>query len=119
MKVEDKRGVVLDFSEPINGFDLIKVTHCKAGQKPERIGSVERKYDELTKTNSYQAYNEYHEPMGKPTTDWKEVEFRYQKYYYEWSRTGIERAYIRMVNRSSELLQLREEKNITSRELNR
>jgi hypothetical protein len=119
MKVEDKRGVVLDFSEPINGFELIKVTHCKIGQKPERIGSIERKYDAYTQMTSYQAYNEYHEPMGKPTTDWQEIEERFQKQVYERNRSEIEQAWLRMVNRTKELRALREENKTMGREFNR
>ena len=118
MKVQDKRGVVLEFTEPKNSFDRLFVNHCRVGKSPERIGSIEQNCDAYTEVISYQAYNEYHEPIGKPSVDWQEIEFNFFKYSYERNRSEIEQTWLRIVNRNKELKAIRQEK-ITGQEINR
>jgi hypothetical protein len=118
MTVTDQRGITLNYSEPKSIYDRVIVMHCKAGQKPVQIGSIERDYDIVTESVQYQAYNQFHEPIGRPTDNWQDIEERFQKHAYIQSRSELQQAWLRMMNRSNDLRNIRKEKT-TGQEINR
>lgn len=119
MTVEDRHGIVLDFSEPTNNYERIVVRRVRPGKSPERIGTIQRMFDKKTDMVTYRAINDNHDPIGPITTDWQKMEEFYQQYAHQLSHNQVHQTFLRIMGRTAELKTIREKRQAIGRELNR